>query len=100
MPKFPDISRLDNPVGPLRDVEEVTIGSDDYEQDFGFICQITSAVASQDITVRTLEGENDIIFNDVTQGTVLGMSTHPVLLRAIRGTSTVTTVLVGRPPIF
>lgn len=93
---IPDISKRDVPVGPLRDMFQQTIGSDDYELPQGFICQVASNVASQDLVVRTLEGDADITFNDIAQGTVVGISTHPVLLRAVRGSSTVTSIMVGR----
>ena len=96
MPKAPDISLIDSPVGPLRDKYLVIIGAADFELPTGFICQIASTVASQDITYRTLAGTSDQVENDVAQGSIISVGVHPVLLSAVRGSSTVTEIIVGR----
>ena len=48
---IPDIRNRDLPVGPPRDKQVITIGTDDFELEFGFICQVNSA---GDIDYRTL----------------------------------------------
>ena len=93
MPKAPDISLLDTPVGPLRDKYSVTVGTDDIEIPQGFICQVGTA---GDITYRTLAGSVDQVETALTAGTTIGIGNHPVLLRIVRGSSTVTSIIVGR----
>ena len=51
---IPNIRNRDLPVGPLRDRLVITIGTDDYELDAGFICQAMNSAGN--IDYRTLEG--------------------------------------------
>ena len=92
----PNIGKIDDPVGPLRDWYDVTIGTDDYDPGFSFICQIASSVVGQDIDYRTHSGTTDQQAADVTEGAILGVGNHPGLVRIVRGTSTVTSIIVGR----
>ena len=90
---IPDIRNRDLPVGPPRDKQVITIGTDDFELEFGFICQVNSG---GDIDYRTLEGESDLSETGLSSGDIINVCGIPVLLRAIRGTSTVTSVIIGR----
>ena len=90
---IPDIRNRDLPVGPPRDKQVITIGTADFELEFGFICQVNSA---GDIDYRTLEGESDLSETGLSSGDIINVCGIPVLLRAIRGTSTVTSVIIGR----
>ena len=85
---IPDISRRDIPVGPLRDMFEITIvgGGDDYELQSGFVCQLRSS--SNNVMVRTLEGQTDIEMSNANLPYTMGIGTHPVLLRAVRAHAT------------
>ena len=93
MPKAPDISLLDIPVGPLRDRLVETIGTDDYELESGFICQVNSAGS---LTYRTLAGISDLTQSGLVIGDIINVANIPVLLRVVRGSSTVTSIIVGR----
>ena len=90
---IPDIRNRDLPVGPPRDKLVITIGSADYELPQGFICQVNSA---GDIDYRTLEGESDLSETGLSSGDIINVCGIPVLLRVIRGTSTITSVIIGR----
>ena len=86
---------LDSPVGPLRDKKLVNIGTDDYVDKQGFICQIAASAGTKTLDYRTLGGSEDQSEAGLDPGAVISVGTTPVLLRAIRGTSTVTQVVVG-----
>lgn len=88
----PDIRNLDQPVGPLRDKFSVTIGTDDYSDPSGFICQVGTA---GNITYRTLEGTADQTETGLSAGDTINVGGIPVLLSAVRGSSTVTSIVVG-----
>ena len=95
---IPDIRNRDLPVGPLRVKEIITLGTDDYEQPRGFICQV---VGTGDIQYRCVESANDLTENIGTTGTVIGVANHPVLLGIVRGHSggtdtTITALVIGR----
>ena len=93
MARIPDISRIDTPVGPLRDKFTETIAADDYVLPQGFLCQVGSA---GNITYRTISGDVDQTEDGLTAGDIIGVGNHPVLLRAVRGSSTITSIIVGR----
>ena len=90
---IPDIRNRDLPVGPLRDRLVITIGTDDYVLEQGFICQVNTA---GNITYRTIEGESDQAQTGLSAGDIINVAGIPVLLSAVRGTSTVTSIIVGR----
>ena len=91
---IPNISKRDLPVGPYRDKRTVAIGSDDFTLEFGFTCQVAS---TGNLTYRTLEGEADQTESSLAVGdTITGPGGIPVLLRAVRGSSTVTSIVIGR----
>ena len=92
MPQTRDLRQFSTPIGPLRDKRAVTIGTDDFELPSGFICQVGSV---GDITYRALFGENDQTETGLTAGTVIGIENHPVLLSVVRGSSTVTSIIIG-----
>lgn len=94
---IPDIRNRDLPVGPLRDMFEITIvgGGDDYVLETGFVCQLRTASAA--VMVRTLEGESDISMANSGLPYTMGIGTHPVLLRAVRAhASNPIAITVGR----
>lgn len=88
----PDLTQYDSPLGPLRDKFTETIGTDDYILHDGFICQVGS---DGDVTYRTLHGAADQT-ETLTSGDVVSVGNVPVVLRAVRGASTVTSIIVGR----
>lgn len=92
MPR-PDLRNLDLPLGPYRDKRTVTIAADDFELPAGFTCQVGSA---GNITYRTLEGSEDQTETGLAIGdSIVGPGGIPVVLRAVRGSSTVTSIVIG-----
>ena len=92
----PDLSRRDSPFGPLRDKFSVTIGTDDYVLESGFICQVVTA---GNLVYRTLEGLADQTETGLAIGNTINVASVPVVLRAVRGSgagTTVTSIVVGR----
>ena len=90
-----DLRQFAQSPGPLRDMYSVTIGTDDFLLPTGFLCVVTS---NGDLTFRTLFGENDQTISGLagtTTPVTIGLGTHPVLLGAIRGSSTAKTFTVG-----
>ena len=88
----PDLTRYDSPLGPLRDKRTVDISTNDYEREEGFICQVGGAGA---LTYRTLHGAADQTDSGLTAGAVIGVGAVPVILKAVRSASTVTSIIVG-----
>ena len=86
-----DLSKVDNPIGPLRDKRVVDISGSAYERPEGFICQ---AAAAGSIVYRTLEGVTDIT-ETVTAGQVIGIGNFPVILSAVRANATIGSIVVG-----
>ena len=81
------------PPGPYRDKRTVTIGTDDFEVHGGFTCQAGSA---GNITYRTLFGSEDQTETGLSAGdSIVGPGGVPVLLSAVRGSSTVTSIVIG-----
>lgn len=91
----PNLETQKGPMGPLRDKYTVTIGTDDFVLDSGFICQIAAPASSGSITYRTLKGSTDQTEGSLSAGDTINVADVPVVLRAIRGSSTVTSVIVG-----
>ena len=90
---IPDLSIRDYPVGPYRDKRVIDISSDDYVNDAGFTCQVANA---GNLTYLTLHGETDQTESGLAVGDVIsGPGGVPVVLRAVRATSTVTNIVVG-----
>ena len=89
---YPNARYYQGPFGPLRDKISVTIGTDDYEPGFDFI--ITAGDAG-DLTYVTLGGTEAT--ETVAAGDTINVGNVPVLCSIIRGSSTVTSVVVGRP---
>ncbi|MCY4670320.1 MAG: hypothetical protein OXC29_20315 [Rhodococcus sp.] len=94
-----DLDRFQGPAGPYKHTETVTIGSDDFELPAGFTCR---ALTTGTLVYRTMLGKTDQSVNITTLptgGQDIGIGPGGVLtaLRVIRGTSTVTSVLIGRP---
>lgn len=79
--------------GPLGDKLTVTIGTDDYEPGWPFVCQ---AGTDGDLTYRTVDGATDQT-ETLTAGDSIQVAGLPVALRAVRGTSTITSIVVGVP---
>ena len=88
----PDLRKRDSPLGPLRDKLVVAIATDDYELDTGFICQVATV---GDLTYRTLDGSADLTETGLAVGAVISAAGIPVVLRAVRGSSTVTSIVIG-----
>ena len=88
----PNLRHQRGPIGPLRDKFTEVIGTDDYELATGFICQVATA---GDLTYRTLDGEADQAETGLAIGDTINVGGVPVILVAVRGASTVTSVVVG-----
>ena len=86
----PNLSRLDQPLGPLRDKFTQDISSEDYERKEGFLCQ---AAAAGSLTYRTLHGIADQT-ETVALGDVISLGSIPITLRAVR-TGGIASVVVG-----
>lgn len=83
----------DEPLGPYRDKRTVLVGTDDIVIDSGFTCQVQSG---GNITYRALGGQADVTETGLTAGdTIVGPGNVPVILSAIRGASTITSVVIG-----
>lgn len=88
-----DFSNFAGPIGPYRDKRVVAIGADDFTLDTGFTCQ---AAAAGDISYRTLFGEEDQTEAGLAVGdTIAGPGGIPVVLRTVRGSSTVASIVIG-----
>ncbi|MCY4318378.1 MAG: hypothetical protein OXE76_04140 [Alphaproteobacteria bacterium] len=83
-----------HPVGPYRDARTVAVGgAEDFVLDSGFTCQVETA---GDLVYRTLLGTEDQTVRGLAVGdTITGPGGIPVVLRAIRASSTVTSVVIG-----
>ena len=89
----PDLSLHDLPLGPYRDKRTVDITTDDFVRPAGFTCQ---AATAGNLTYRTLHGQADQTENNLAIGdTITGPGGIPVVLSAVRSSSTVTSVVVG-----
>ena len=88
----PDLSKLDSPIGPLRDKRVIDITSNDYVNERGFICQVSAA---GNLTYRTLEGQADQTENGLEVGATVNVGGIPVIMQAVRASSTVTGIVVG-----
>ena len=88
-----DLRHISTPIGPYKDKRTVAIGADDFVLESGFTCQV--AVAG-DLTYRTLDGTADLTEANLTAGaTIVGPGDIPVVLSAIRGASSVSSVVIG-----
>ena len=95
--KYLDLSFTDGPHGPLVDTWDETIGADDFSLNdkSGFICHVGSA---GDLVVETYKGggiERTFTFVAADVGSGIRVDGIPVLIRKIKGTSTVTSVRIG-----
>ena len=82
-----------NSRGPYSRIRTVTIGADDYVFGGGFTVQ---AVTAGDITFRCLGDTEDQTITGLAAGdTITGPGGIPVVLEAVRGTSTVTSIVAG-----
>ena len=89
----PSLDRLDQPLGPYRDKRTVDISAADFVREQGFTCQ---AANGGNLTYRTLEGAQDETENGLSAGdTIVGPGGIPVILSAVRSTSTVTSIVIG-----
>lgn len=88
-----DYTDFAGPIGPYRDKRAVAIGTEDFELESGFTCQVSTAGS---LTYRTLTGEADQTENGLAVGdTITGPGGVPVVLRTVRGSSTVTGIVIG-----
>lgn len=89
----PDLSIRETPFGFCRNKHTVMIGASDFDHATGFTCQVAAA---GDLTYRALEGEQDVTETGLSAADVItGPGDIPVVLKSIRGTSTVTSVVIG-----
>ena len=94
---IPDLSKLDSPLGPLRNKLFVTIGSTDYEPGFGFTCHVVAPASGGSLTYRCLDGDADLTETGLAAGDFPNVAGVAVAVRIVRGSSTVTQIAVGRP---
>ena len=89
-------SLADDPVGPVKATRELVIGSEDVEIDAGFICTVLAPATGGVLVYRELNGDADRRRAGLAANTTITtQSTNfplPVLVRTIRGSSTVTRV--------
>ena len=81
-------------LGPLRDKRVVAIGADDYVNARGFVCV---AGTTGSLVYRTLWGIADQTETIAAAGDGITVGGVPVILTAVRGSSTVTSIVVGIP---
>ena len=91
-PFSPNLPLLQDPFGPLRDKITVTIGTEDYELPGGFICV---AGSTGSLVYRTLIGSADQTETIAAAGDSINVAGIPVVLVAVRGASTVTSIVIG-----
>ena len=88
----PDLNRLDSPVGPLRDKRTIALTGQNYVRPGGFICQVASA---GNLTYRTISGDEDQTETGLSIGDAIEVAGVPVVLIAIRASSSVSSVVIG-----
>lgn len=95
MPESVDVAELygTTPIGPLRDRLVVEIGAEDYAPGGGFVCE---AAAAGQLDFRTWAGQADQSIAGMSAGDAVEVAGVPVLLSAVRATSTVARIVVGR----
>ena len=80
-------------IGPYRDIQTIAIASDDFTFGGGFTVQAGTA---GDITYRAINGDEDATVTGLAAGdTITGPGGIPVLCVAVRGSSTVTSIVAG-----
>ena len=87
-----DLRESRGPIGPVKDKLTIPIGTQDFEIPKGFICQVATA---GNLTYRTLDGRSDQTETGLSVGDIINVADIPVVLRVIRGSSTVTSVVIG-----
>ena len=90
--RLTDLRLQSGPLGPLRDKVTIDISTDDYVRETGFICQVATA---GDLDYRTLNGDSDLNETGLAVGDSVNVAGIPVILQAVRSTSTVTSIVVG-----
>ena len=85
------------PVGYYVDVFEQAIGADDFEPGYGFLCTVLSAGT---LDFKTTAGEADRSKDFSAGDDVAGAGGMPVILEAIRGSSTVNLVEISVPVYY
>ena len=88
----PNLNQYHEPAGPLRDKRTVSISSDDFVHESGFICQVAGA---GNLIYRTLNGETDQTEAGLSAGDSINVAGVPVILQAVRSSSTVTSIVIG-----
>lgn len=96
---IPNLSKRDEPLGPLRDKYAVTVadlGGEDFTLPEGFICQVGSA---GNLAYYTLEGDEEQREEGLSEGDTINVGGVACLLRQIvvGANTTVTSFVVGRP---
>ena len=88
----PDLNHFDSPLGPLRDKRTITVAAADLEFPSGVIVQVATA---GNLTYRTLVGVADQTETGLAANAVISVGNIPVIIRTIKGSSTVTSVVIG-----
>ena len=89
-----DVSQLYGlqPLGPLRDKRDVDISAAGYEDKAGFVCQ---AAKAGDLTYRTVAGDADQT-ETLEAGGIVQACGVPVLLKAVRASAAIGSVVIGK----
>ena len=90
--KIPNLSNYGDPIGPLRDKKVITIATADYVDERGFLCQVGT---DGNLTYRTLAGTEDLTETSMDAGDFVNVAGIPVIVTAVRGSSTVTSITIG-----
>ena len=88
----PNTRLLQGPIGPLRDKYVRAVGADDIDlSEHGGV--VVQANAAGDLTYVTLEGTEQT--ETLVAGAVVNAAGIPVLIKEIKGSSTLNSVIIG-----
>ena len=92
--KTVDVSALygAQPIGALRDKRTVDISTGDHVDKGGFVCQ---AAKAGELTYRTVAGAADQS-ESIEEGGAVEVAGIPVLLQAVRASSAIGKIVVGK----
>lgn len=87
-----DMEHAKGGIGPLKDKAVVDISANDFVDSRGFL---VVAATTGDLTYRTLAGSVDQTETGLAIGDLVNVGGFPVVCRAVRTASTVTSIVVG-----
>ena len=90
-----DLRYRDGLLGPLRGKQTVTIGSEDFKRPQGFIVQVSLPASGGQLAYVTMD--DDELSETLDQGEFPNVCGIAVAVHTIRGSSTVTEVVIGKP---